>query len=302
MHLLKITRPINLLLITLLLIVVKYGFLEAMHFPTSLNSLSFFLLVIATICIAAGGNIINDIYDVDTDKINNPKRVLIGVDISEKKASNLYIIFTSIGVLAGFSLSNLIGHPSLAAVFVIIAALLYGYSVSFKTVFLLGNVVVSLLVAMVLITSIIFDLYPAIEEQITHKTLTATIILLQYALFAFSINLIREIIKDLQDINGDRKGGRNSLPIAIGRQRTVYVAFGLTVCLLVGIIYHLYMHIYSAKPLMLYFLFLIIAPLFFVLVNIWNAKKKSDFAKISTLLKIIMFLGICSLLIYPYTF
>ncbi|GEQ86043.1 prenyltransferase [Patiriisocius marinistellae] len=259
-------------------------------------------MVIATICIAAGGNIINDIYDVDTDKINNPKRVLIGVDISEKKASNLYIIFTSIGVLAGFSLSNLIGHPSLAAVFVIIAALLYGYSVSFKTVFLLGNVVVSLLVAMVLITSIIFDLYPAIEEQITHKTLTATIILLQYALFAFSINLIREIIKDLQDINGDRKGGRNSLPIAIGRQRTVYVAFGLTVCLLVGIIYHLYMHIYSAKPLMLYFLFLIIAPLFFVLVNIWNAKKKSDFSKISTLLKIIMFLGICSLLIYPYTF
>ncbi len=118
----------------------------------------------------------------------------------------------------------------------------------------------------------------------------------------FGINLIREIIKDLQDINGDQKGGRNTLPIAIGRQRSVYVAFGLTICLLVGLVYHIYMHIYNAKILVLYFLFLIIAPLLFVLVTIWKGEKKSDFSKISTILKIIMFLGICSLAVYPFAY
>ncbi len=173
------------MLIAFLLAVIKYGFLEAMLFPTSLDEFNFSLLVIATVCIAAGGNVINDIYDVDTDKINNPERVLIGTKISEKSASTFYIVLTFTGVLAGFILSNVIGHPSLAAVFVIIAALLYGYSVSFKSVLLLGNVVVSLLVAMVLIMSIIFDLYPAIGERVTENTLTATTILLQYALFAF---------------------------------------------------------------------------------------------------------------------
>ena len=279
MQYLKLTRPINLLLIALLFTVIKYGFLEALQVPTALDELTFTLLVIATLCITAGGNVINDIYDVETDKINHPKQILIGTKISEKSASTFYIVLTFIGVLSGFILSNLIGHPSLATVFVIIAAILYGYSVSFKSVLLLGNVVVSLLVAIVLIMPIIFDLYPAIGDRVTEETLKATTKLLQYALFAFGINFIREIIKDLQDINGDQKGGRNTLPIAIGRQRSVYVAFGLTICLLGGLVYHVYMHIYSAKSLVLYFLFLIIAPLLFVLVTIWKAEKKSDFFK-----------------------
>lgn len=276
-------------------ILIKFGLFHPFGAETILNTFGFSLLVIATLCIAAGGNVINDIYDIKIDKINKPNKVLIGKSITGQSANKLFIVLNVIGVGIGFYLSNSIGKPGFAAIFIAFSALLYLYSSYLKGIILVGNLLVSALVAMSLIIVALFDLLPAItvENQATQSA--AFKIVLYYSLFAFFINFIREIVKDLQDINGDKKGGINTLPIVIGRKRTVKIVFVLAALMIFGVVHYMYEHLYSNQLLLLYFLFAIVAPLLYFCVKAWDAKTLKDYAILSKLLKVIMFLGICSI-------
>ena len=106
MNYLKLIRYQNLLMLALMQLVFRYGFLELQNIPLALADWQFGILVLATVCIAAGGYIINNIMDVETDAENKPENVIVGKFISETKAYNLYIGFTVIGVAMGFYLSN----------------------------------------------------------------------------------------------------------------------------------------------------------------------------------------------------
>src|SRR5690606_18221143 len=132
----------------------------------------FTILVLATLCLAAAGYIINDVYDVEIDKVNRPDRVIVGKSISEKTANTLFIVFNVVGVLLGFYLSNMVGKNGFFALFVIISALLYIYASYLKQLLLVGNLVISLLVALSLIIVGLFDLLPAMtpENQETQIT------------------------------------------------------------------------------------------------------------------------------------
>lgn len=296
---LRIVRPINLLLLILVQFVIKYGFLEPLEVKTSLDSLGFSLLVIATLCIAAAGNVINDIFDKEIDLVNKPNKVLVGKRISEKKAYNYYMLLNVVGVGAGFYLSNLLDKPAMAAIFIIISALLYVYSSQLKTMLIIGNVLVSVLVATSLIVIILFDIFPALDPDNLDLQVRASRLILLYAGFAFYINLLREIVKDLQDINGDKKGGGNTLPIAIGRSRTVQVVFILGVIGLLGILFYTYTHLYRFRNAAFYFVFLVAAPLLFFCIKAWDAEKDKHYKLLSILLKLIMLSGILSILFYP---
>ena len=279
---------------------IKYGLFHAFKVDLTLTTLDFALLVIATLCIAAAGNVINDIYDVEIDRINKPQKVLIGSKITEQTANRLYIVLSTIGVAIGFYLSNRIGKSSFAAIFIVFSALLYLYSSYLKGMFLVGNILVSVLVAMSLLILALFDLLPAITVENQASQSEVFKIVLNYALFAFFINLIREIVKDLQDINGDKKGGMNTLPITIGRKRTMKVVFILGAIAVLGVVFYMYENLYNVQVLMLYFLFAILAPLLYFCVKAWDAKTNKDYAFLSKLLKIIMFLGICSIPLYQF--
>ena len=300
MNHLHLIRYQNLIFIGLAQIFIKYGLFHPFKVDVALNSFEFALLVIATVCIAAGGNIINDIYDVEIDKINKPNKVIIGKSISERIAIRLYIILNVIGVGIGFYLSNIIGKPSFAALFIVFSALLYIYASYLKGILLVGNLIISALVAMSLIIVGLFDLLPAITPQNQATQSAIFRIILDYALFAFILNFIREIVKDLQDINGDKKGGINTMPIVIGRKRTVVVISILGLLLTFGIIFYMYENLYNQQILMLYFLIGIVAPLLYFCIRAWSAKKIKDYAYLSTLLKIVMFTGICSMLVYQF--
>jgi 4-hydroxybenzoate polyprenyltransferase len=297
---LNLIRYQNLLFIALVQVFIKYGLFHPLKIDVTLNTFNFTLLVIATLCIAAGGNIINDIYDVEIDKINKPNKVLIGKKISEQSANRLFIILNVIGVAIGFYLSNTIGKSGFAALFIILSALLYLYSSYLKGIFLVGNLLVSALVAMSLIIVALFDLLPAINVENQASQSAIFKIVLYYSLFAFFINFIREIVKDLQDINGDKKGRMNTLPIAVGRKRTILIVFILGVCLSIGVLLYMYEFLYNQQILMLYFLFAILAPLFYFCLKAWDAETPKQYAFLSKLLKIIMLLGICSIPLYQF--
>jgi 4-hydroxybenzoate polyprenyltransferase len=287
-------------MIALVQVLIKYALLVPFGVITALNGFGFSLLVLATLCIAAAGNIINDIYDVETDLVNKPNQVIVGKTISEKKANNLFIAFNVIGVGLGFYVSNLVGKNGFFAIFVIISALLYVYASYLKQILVIGNIVISILVALSIIIVGLFELLPIITPENQTVQLTYFKIILDYALFAFLINLVRELAKDIEDIDGDHKAGMNTLPIAIGRDRASKVLFALSLMPLLAVVYYMITYLYKQPIAIGYFLIFVVAPLIYIAIKSFNAETKKDVRHISKILKLVMLLGMLSLLLFPF--
>ena len=296
----KLIRWKNLLLIALVQLLIKYALLEPFEVVRfTLNDFGFSLLVLATLCIAAAGNVINDIYDIETDLVNKPDKVIVGNSISEKAAFNMYILLTILGVGLGFYISNLVGRSGFSSIFVIISALLYIYATYLKQITLFGNLLISFLVAISLIIVGLFELLPVITEQNRETQLTFFKIIFDYSIFAFMINLLREMVKDIEDINGDYKAEMKTLPIVIGRERSLKVVFALSLIPLFAVAFYVITYLYKHYIAVGYFLIFIIAPLLYFTIKAFSAETKKELSFLSILLKFIMFFGIMSILLYP---
>jgi len=292
---LKITRPINLLLIVMAMCLIKFRLFELSPLALAMGFFEFGLLLFATICIAAGGNVINDIYDLQVDAINKPERMLIGKEITEKDAFRFYLALNILGVVSGFWLANLVGKPSLAVVFILCSVLLYWYATYLKSIVLIGNILISLLVGLSLLMTVLFDLFPMMtpDADVLYITLGKTVF--YYAMAGIGLNFVREIVKDIQDINGDKNGGRTSLPIILGASRSRVITFAIGVFYFFLLILFCYYHLYDHSILLFYFLFLVGGPLGLFCIKAWQAEKKKDFLRMSLLLKLTMFTGVGSL-------
>lgn len=295
---LNLVRWKNLLLIALVQLLIKYAFLESFGVDFGLSTLQVSILILSTLCIAAAGNIINDIYDVETDFVNKPDKLIVGKSISEKTAYNLFIALNLIGVGLGYYLSQSVGKSAFFSIFVIISALLYVYASYLKQMFLIGNIIVSALVALSIIVVGIFELLPVITTENRQMLFTFFKIILDYALFAFIINLIREIAKDIEDIDGDYKAGMRTLPIVVGRERAGNILFVLTLIPLFVVSYYVIDSLYKNQMAVIYFLVFIIAPLLYISIKSFSAETKKEYHHISTVLKLVMLFGMLSLLFY----
>lgn len=294
----KIIRWPNVLLTILTQLVIVYGLLIPSGVDPALNYWQLLLLIMATALLTASGNVINDIYDVGIDQINKPQKLLVSKSISETGAYNLYFVLTVLAVICGFVLSNSLGKPILSSVFIGVAFVLYLYASSLKAMLLVGNIVISLLVALVILITGIFELFPSItaENQPAFKFLMER--LLEFGLMAFLINLVREWVKDCEDVNGDKAGGRNTLAIALGRTRAarLIAVFILGILILLG--WYIYEYIYLNDTTTYYFIFLIMGPLMFVMIKLWTAQTQKEFHILSTVLKVVLLFGILSIGIF----
>lgn len=288
------------MLIILVQVLIKYALFDAFDVDITLNGFGFFLLVTATVCIAAAGNIINDIYDIDTDTINKPEKVIVTKHISEQAAYNWFIALSVVGVGLGFYVSNLIGKSGFAAIFVIVSALLYVYANYLKRTFLIGNIVISALVALSIIIVGLFELLPAINNTNQQAQIMFFKILIDYAVFAFMINLIREMIKDIEDIDGDYNLDMKTMPIVIGRERAIKAAFVVSLIPLFAVTYYVITYLYKQQIAVIYFLVCVIGPLLYFSVKLFSANTKKELSRLSNILKLVMLFGILSLLLYPF--
>lgn len=302
-HFLNLIRWKNLLMIALVQILIKYAliepFIEIHSISVTLKPFGFFILVLATVCIAAGGYIINDIYDIDTDKVNKPNKIIINKHISEKDGYTYFMLLNVIGVGLGFYLSHLINYSSLFVVFFISSALLYIYSTALKQMFLIGNIVVSIVVALSILVVGIFDLVPSMTV-FNVSNITILEIIRDYAIFAFLINLVREVIKDIEDINGDHKVGMQTMPIVLGRDRANKIAFILSLIPLFAVVYYIITSLYQQQILVGYFLVFVVAPLIYITIKIFSAEQQSHYKHISLMLKLVMLTGMLSMSLYPF--
>lgn len=278
-------------------LIFRYGFLKFQNIPLALADWQYELLVLSTVLIAAGGYVINNIFDQETDNDNKPNDVIVGKSISETQAYNLYFALTVSGVALGFYLSNVIQKPGFASIFILIAATLYLYASSLKQMMLIGNVVVALLLSFSVIIIGIFDLYPAtvIENQQQMKVFFS--ILLDYAIFAFMINILREMIKDIQDMDGDYNQGMNTLPIAIGKLRTCKIIFILSIIPILVILLYINKYLLDLLWVTIYLLLFVCGPLILFTVKMLKAYTKKEFYFLSLLLKWMLFFGILSVVV-----
>jgi 4-hydroxybenzoate polyprenyltransferase len=302
MKYLKLIRYQNLLMLALMQLVFRYGFLNQQNCYLALADWQYILLVLSTVLIAAAGYVINDIFDQETDSINRPNAQIVGKLITESKAYNIYVALNIIGVSIGFYLSNVIEKPSFATIFIFIAACLYFYATTLKKVLLLGNLMVAFVLALSVLIIGFFDLYPATHEGNQDQMRMLFGILTDYAFFAFLINFIREIVKDAEDVKGDYNQGMQTLPILLGVGRTSKVIFGLLL-VPIGIVFwyvNSYLMFNDLYIAVLFLLFLVLSPLLYCLVKSWSAKTTTDFRHLSLLLKWILFFGILSIVIINY--
>ncbi len=302
---LKLVRLPNLFFMALTQVLFQFCIYHTLYkdiVPTD-DLYRFILLVFASLFIAAAGYIINDYFDINIDEVNKPHKMVVDKVIHRRWAIAWHFMLSASGVLL-----TILALPFWQKWYLILAnifcvALLWLYSTNFKKSLLTGNIVISLLTAWTIL--IIFfskyqlgDVFTAEDNLVKVKFFRLAFL---YAGFAFIISLIREAIKDMQDMPGDSKYGCRTMPIVWGVNATkVYVAVWLIVLIAVVGILQVYVLQFKWWLLIAYSIPAIIFPLVILLLKLRNSATSEDFKKLSSLTKLVMFTGILSMVFFYF--
>lgn len=240
----------------------------------TLTDWKLYFLAATTMMIAAAGYIINDYYDVKIDLINKPSRVVIGKGITRRYAIFFHTALSFVGVGAGLLLGWRIALINFFSAF-----LLWLYSNNLKRLPFIGNLSIGILTAISIL--VVNVLYPPPNSYV-----------LIYAIFAMTMTLVREIIKDMEDWKGDNTFGCRTLPIIWGVRKTKNFLY-LLLSLFVGLVL-LVNHFYTGLPIT-YFIIFLFLPLSYLLLLLIKSDTIKDFSKLSSLCKLILLLGILSM-------
>ena len=307
----KLIRWQNLLIVVLTMVLMRYAIIEPLISKISVVLINgkgeaipmalqfpwydFILLVAAALFITAGGYIINDYFDIKTDLINRGK-VIVGTKISRRQAMMWHNILNIAGVSVGFYISWKAGYIWMGTLFLVVSGLLYFYSASYKRQFLIGNIVVALLTAMVPILVVLFE-WPALYKYYAVNAVEIPkfdfIIywIGGFALFAFLTTLTREIIKDIEDFEGDIAYGRNTVPVVIGVLNAKIVSVSLVI-ITIALLYLTWYFLINDTITLIYLSVTITLPLLYVIYNVIMSHNKEQLHRTSRIMKIVMLAGI----------
>jgi len=290
----KLIRWKNLLLISYTFILLKFVLFPSFQIETLLSNFQFIILLVSVLLITASGYIINDIFDITADEINKPKKLIVSKLITIEKANSWYKITNTIGIFLGILLCLNIAKPTYSFIFIGAALLLYYYSKNLKGKPFIGNIIVSFLTAFSILILVIFDIDLSVESILNSLVINIVLLL---SIFAFMISVAREMVKDIEDINGDYSLSLSTLPIVIGRKRTKRIIRLICFAPILLILFLAFNYSDEYKYTVLYLTVFTFIPLFYIFLKLRTVKTKKEYQKISLLLKIIMFLGVNSILV-----
>ncbi|WP_121666663.1 geranylgeranylglycerol-phosphate geranylgeranyltransferase [Mesonia aquimarina] len=279
---------------------IKYYLFEPFGIDITLNGFGLFLVSLSSACLVMGSQVISAIFQAKSIQINEPESTIVGKDISEKNAYNFFIVLNVIAVLIGFYLANIIGKPMFSALFIVVSALTYIHASFLKNYAFIDNILLSILGAFSVLALGLFDLLPAITTTNQASQTTIFSILIDYTVFAFLMVLLLELINDQKNVNGDYKIVIKTLPIILGKERTNKIIFILSILPIAAVLYYMYTYLYHNQYALLYVLLLIVAPLLYFMVKIWNASTQKNYKHLAFILKIILFLSVMSIGLYQY--
>jgi 4-hydroxybenzoate polyprenyltransferase len=276
-------------MIAFLQVLLKFFLIPLFQIPEQLSNSQFVLLVLATLLIAAGGYVINDIKDISIDKINKPDKQVVSKKISLSNAKIVYYLLSLSGLIMGAYLSFIKQNVLAFIGFLVPFILLYYYAIRAKKQFLIGNVLVSLLIVFSLLIVVVFELELLENNQLVN-------IIFAISLYTFFLNLAREIVKDSEDVIGDKAHGVQSIPVKYGFKGT---AVSVQICIGILLLFTFAIGLlqYKTQPaLVIYLVTGLMSGLLLFLSQLQKATKAADYAKLSILLKLLMVVGIISLL------
>lgn len=278
----------------------KYGFTESM------SGSFLWLLILATVLIAAGGYVLNDYFDLKIDRINRPGKQIIGSVISKQTAMFLHQALTFTGILAGLALAWFSRSFTLAFIFIVVPGLLWFYSASYKRQLLIGNLTVSFIAGLSVLVVSVFGL-AFIKKQfgdLIYETPIPSEVqswIGGFSVFAFLTTWIREIVKDVEDEFGDREMECRTMPIVWGIKRTKIFLYALILIEIALIFVVNFSHLAGDSLTLKYSVFGLIIPLLVVVYLLIRAKRPADYHQAATLVKFIMLIGVLYSFVFYFT-
>jgi 4-hydroxybenzoate polyprenyltransferase len=277
---------------------------------TILNPLTFFMIVAASVLIAAAGYIINDYFDLNIDRVNKPEKLVVDKVIKRRWAILWHLLLSAAGlILTAIVCFQLMDWHAFLAGFInfLCIAALWLYSTTYKRKLLIGNILISLLTAWTILILYVISLRSwfsvKIMPEAKHNYDLACTRLFKFAIlyagFAFIISLIREVIKDMEDMEGDAKYGCRTMPIVWGIPASkMFVAVWIVVLVAALIIVQFYVLQFNWWWSAAYCAAFIILPLLWILRKLYQAQVQSDYHRLSSAVKAVMLTGILSMIFF----
>lgn len=306
---LKLIRLPNLLIIAFTQYMVRWflihPILKYRGYELQMSEIRFFLLSLSTVMIAAAGYVINDYFDTKIDRINKPERLIIDRSVRRRVAIGAHLVINIIAIILGAGLCYLAGLWKLSIVYFICAGGLWYYSTTFKRKFLIGNLVIALFTAFVPLIVGVFEIwldyvrYSTIEEPLSFNDIRNWVV--GVSVFALITTLLREMIKDIEDYEGDNDYGCRTVPIVLGIKNAKVIIVSLIILSMLTLAYLQKIQLEAEDMYSFYyFLSLLQLPFAFLIYKVIRAKEKGDFHFASVFSKVIMLLGICYLFLFAY--
>ncbi|MFM9943827.1 MAG: UbiA family prenyltransferase [Bacteroidia bacterium] len=286
MNIFKALRPLNLLILFISQLLTSYflGFGNLLQDVFDKSHLSIYL---TTQLCAIFGYLFNDIMDIKADAVNRPSANYLADLPTRNKGLIIAIISAGFAILSGFLMSYKLG-----VLITLVISLLFFYSVSLKRLPIIGNLIIAALGAFSVFILLAFD-----------TNLNQELVII-FSINAFGIHFIREILKDTQDMDGDRAAGYKTFPVLTGIKATrslILILLFLYILVFTTCI-RLMMVRYFSAPLnyifLAYNILCIGLPLFHLLSQLQLATEKSDFLYLSRVSLYIMITGTLSMLFF----
>ena len=269
------------------------------RFELQLSGGLFVLLVLATVFTAAGGYAINDYFDRKMDQVNKPRSLIVGKLIYPRHAMAYHLIFTISGIILGTWVAYRTELFFLSVIFIMVSGLLWFYSTTYKKELLLGNIIVALLTGMVPFLVLVYELpllARAYGSDVSPLVRSLLIWISGFSLFAFLLNLIREIVKDAEDFEGDQAFGKNTVPVVWGMKAMRQITVALIV-ITTALLAATWKFLIPGTVTLIYFLLLLVFPLAAVMILVVKGDDSKTFHSASTLLKLIMTAGLIFMIV-----
>ena len=293
-------------MVLLTMVLTKYAIIEPTINVGYLSTIEFIIFSLSVLFITAGGYIINDIYDVELDRINKPQKTFVGNTISKKNAWTAYILLSAIGLGLAVYISIQKRLPYHILYYLFGFTCLYFYSRYFQKKTLIGNLIIAFICGALIYLTYSFD-YRVNNKVLDNVQPDSLVCMIQrifiikfYIGFSFLGTLIRELIKDIEDIDGDYNAGYKTLPIILGIKRTRNFVIVLSILFLFGLFFYTYFFYLAEFWIVSTVIGGLSALSIYLLYQLWSAKSKRDFSKLSQLMKLILFFGILSMILFTF--
>jgi 4-hydroxybenzoate polyprenyltransferase len=265
-----------------------------------LRPIPFLCLTLSSALIAAAGYIINDYFDLNIDRVNKPDKLVVEKVIKRRSAILWHWFLSGAGVILGLYVSWKVRNPIVGLANLACVILLWFYSTTFKRTLLIGNVIISLLTAWVILVLYVCEFRFGSLGDPAYRSVLGRIFkyAIVYGGFAFIISLIREVVKDIEDMGGDARYGCRTMPIVWGvNVAKVFTATWLVVLISALAVIQFYF-LPRAQWIMIAFGILFIdLPLLWILRKLYSAQSKADYHRLSSVIKAVMLAGILSMVL-----